>query len=216
MSPRRRLATLTLVVAAILAATIAAPSTALAEGRSIACMGRDTAAATVADQPDDLVWESLMDLPTGTVDDSYTTKTDALEATSDEGGTTLVLVTSETLSSEDLTCQLEQRDDVLFADEDEATDAETDDDQVTTQGDTTSQDDSDVVSPSRTYLSYQWFLKNTGLMASGVAGADIDLPSTTTRGSGTVVAVIDGGVDGTNPNLAANMVDLTTYPGLQS
>ncbi|MCI1226583.1 MAG: S8 family serine peptidase, partial [Atopobiaceae bacterium] len=42
------------------------------------------------------------------------------------------------------------------------------------------------------------------------------LPSTTTRGSGTVVAVIDGGVDGTNPNLAANMVDLTTYPGLQS
>lgn len=57
-------------------------------------------------------------------------------------------------------------------------------------------------------LSYQWHYNNNGSVASSVVGADINLFEawkTTTGSSNVLVAIIDGGVDYTHEDLAANM-----------
>ena len=70
-------------------------------------------------------------------------------------------------------------------------------------------------------LSKQWHYQNFGTIPNSVAGADINLFEgwkTTTGSSDVIVAIIDGGVDYTHEDLAANMyvneAELNGLPGV--
>lgn len=70
--------------------------------------------------------------------------------------------------------------------------------------------------PNDTYFSNQWGLENTGQTVNGVLGtndADIDAPTAwyTTKGNGTIVAILDTGVAKNHPDLSSKVVGRANF-----
>lgn len=94
---------------------------AFAQGRALVCVQQGDSQEALTTQSDgDLSWETLMDV-TSAVSTASTTETNgdgALTAQSSSSGASIVLVTSDSLSSADLVATLSERTGVLFAEED--------------------------------------------------------------------------------------------------
>jgi len=172
-----------------------------AEHRAIVCVRTQDKGETLqAQSADGLTWEPLMDVSGSTTGGVLTTQgTDQAE---------LMLVKSDTLTTEEIIAAAQARSDVIFAEPDT----------IGTLGDdldTQAADTSQIVTQSTAdYSRYQWGLKNTGLYSKGTAGVDIGNTSGLTGSKNTVIAVMDTGIDYTHEELADQMVDLRAYPSL--
>lgn len=179
---------------------------------------------------DGLSWDTLMDTSGSTVAESLGALSDeaasqgsgtpengilgngasvgsgtALSAQSDEQAYTISLVTSDTLTTDELLEQMSQRDDVVYAEADATCSLE--DEGVSTS--TANVDAGDIIPAGNDYTAYEWGLDNAGIFDNGTSGIDIGNDDGLTGSSDTIVAVIDTGVDDANQNLSGAMATLS-------
>ena len=173
-----------------------------AEHQAIVCVRTaDGGASLQAQGADGLSWEPLMDV-------SGTT-TGGVLTTQGADQTEIMLVKSDTLTTEEIIAAAKARGDVLSAEPDYIYTPDQEEGQTA--------DTSQIVNTSSTdYSRYQWGLKNTGLFTKGTAGVDIGNTGGLTGSRDTVVAVMDSGIDCTQEELADQMVNLLAYPSLVS
>ena len=178
-----------------------------AEHRAIVCVRTGDQGATLqAQSADGLSWEPLMDVTGATT--AATEKSDSL-TTQGSDGKELMLVKSDTLSTDEIIAAAKARSDVLFAEPDYVT---------TYKGENTqTADTSQIVDTSTAdYSRFQWGLKNTGLVNKGKIGLDVGNTTGLTGSRSTVIAVMDTGIDTSHPDLQDQMVNLDQYPALEA
>ncbi|MDD3164766.1 MAG: S8 family serine peptidase [Oscillospiraceae bacterium] len=151
----------------------------------------------------DFTWEPMADLTGVAQEDEIAGYSLGASDTA-----TLMLVTSPTTSSTALAAALTARDDVLIAEPDRR--IETDWLMLPGEGGV----DGAYAEGYSDYSEYQWMLENSGDFASGNAGFDLDIPDDMTGADDVIIAVLDSGMDVTNPALSTRLVDLSEYPGL--
>jgi len=173
-----------------------------AEHRAIVCVRTGDQGATLqAQSADGLSWEPLMDVSGTTTEGVLTTQgTDQTE---------IMLVKSDSLTTDEIIAAAKARSDVLFAEPDMIYTLKN----VGTQSVDTSQI---VDTSSADYSRFQWGLNNTGLVNKGKTGVDIGNTTGLTGSRSTVIAVMDSGIDYTHPNLQDQMVNLDQYPALEA
>jgi len=178
-----------------------------AEHRAIVCVRTQDQGVTLqAQSADGLSWEPLMDV-TG-VTTAATQKADSL-TTQGNDGKELMLVKSDSLSTDEIIAAAQARGDVLFAEPDYVC--------TLTNQNTQTVDTSQIVDTgSADYSRFQWGLKNTGLVNQGKIGVDIGNTTGLTGSRSTVIAVMDTGIDYTHPDLQDQMVNLDQYPALEA
>jgi LPXTG-motif cell wall-anchored protein len=213
-----------------------------AEGEAIALVVSSVGGEGLSTQADDLLSSAttLMDVS----DDAVTSECDTGNLTTQEQAVVqsatadatqrLVLVRDASKTTEQLIDELQADSRVVFAepnlyvssdDEDtsqttsQLTLQETLDQTVTGEADEPTTVDGQGLTTCSDLTAFQWGEKNDGHWGgSGTAGIDIDYAawdSTTGVGDGPVVAVIDTGVDETNPDLTNKMWrDGMSYPSL--
>lgn len=236
---RRRATAWIALCFAVVACACVFPGFAFAQGRALVCTqldgDRGVTPFMLTEDPDGLLWEGLAVVPEAgpmkTNVGSDVAKLASARSYTQSKGAEISLVTSDSLTSDQLVTLLEKRPDVLFAEVDRAYTAEelwggegdfpavASDAAVTLRSgaaNTAFDTNADIIDPLSPYYSFQWFLANGGTWTSGVRGVDINLPSGASDGSGAVVAVLDTGVDSTHPNLQGNMINLDAYPDFQA
>ena len=178
-----------------------------AEHQAIVCVRTQDQGATLqAQSADGLSWEPLMDV-TG-VSTAATQKADSL-TTQGNDGKELMLVKSDSLSTDEIIAAVQARGDVIFAEPNH----------VYTLKDVQTQtaDTSQIVNETKAdYSRFQWGNANTGLVDKGKTGVDIGNTTGLTGSKSTVIAVMDTGIDYTHPDLQDQMVNLDAYPALEA
>ncbi|MEG0757612.1 MAG: S8 family serine peptidase [Raoultibacter sp.] len=200
--------------------TVAFAQPAYAEGRALVCTQQGIARGIDPAAVDEtFTWESLMDVSPASLSAVFADGgMQSRSAVAQSSSARISLVTSETLTSEELVAVLEARDDIVFAEVDRVFTAEElwgDEYDIAASSITSVVPKaSDIVDPVLSYRNFQWFLGKGDPWASGLS-TDYHVNNTgTTPGKGAVVAVLDTGVDGTHFSLRDRMVNLSTYPGL--
>ncbi|MCI1665473.1 MAG: S8 family serine peptidase [Atopobiaceae bacterium] len=212
--PLQRLSAFALALLVAIACPFARPASIQAEtspsssqGRAIVCISAsDATDSGLSVQSDDgSTWEHLMDVSMADATEQDGSDEEDLSAQATGGvGKELVLVTSDTLSTDELVASLQARDDVLFAEPDEVVSVTSDD--ATSGADALRS----AASPSpASYERFQWGLENDGSVAGGTAGYDIGDTQGLSGSSDVVIAVVDSGVDYTLPSLSSRMIDLS-------
>jgi len=178
-----------------------------AEHQAIVCVRTGDQGATLqAQEADGLNWEPLMDVTGATT--AATEKSDSL-TTQGNDGKELMLVKSDSLTTDEIIAAAKARSDVLFAEPDVIFTLKN----QSTQAVDTSQI---VDTSSADYSRFQWGLNNTGLVNKGKIGADIGNTTGLAGSRSTVIAVMDTGIDYTHPDLQDQMVNLDQYPALEA
>ena len=178
-----------------------------AEHRAIVCLRTPEGMAPLAgDSGDGLTWEMLMDV-SGTVTAGGDPA--ALAGSDASAAETLMLVTSDSLSTEEIIAAAGARSDVLFAEPDYITFYDPEDSR-------TAEVPEALAAGTADYSRFQWALHNTGLLNQGTVGLGIGNTGGLTGSDSVVIAVMDTGIDYTNPDLQDRMVNLDLYPELQA
>jgi len=173
-----------------------------AEHQAIVCVRTGDQGATLqAQSADGMSWEPLMDVSGTTTDGVLTTQgTDQTE---------IMLVKSDSMTTDEIIAAAKARSDVLYAEPDTIYQFK--------MADTQDVDTSQIVDTSSAdYSRFQWGLNNTGLVNKGKVGVDIGNTTGLTGSRSTVIAVMDSGIDYTHPDLQDQMVNLDQYPALEA
>lgn len=207
------------VLGLVLSGSVLAASGDGVGARVIVCLRGD--ALSTYSLEDDLKWEPLMDVSTAntkTVDGdagiavmSEEAAPRALGASPENENLTLMLVTSDTLDNDTLIDTLEAREDVLFAEADTYTTLdETEGSRLGTEAAPRLETNWLNYKEGTDLSAFQWQLKNSGKITDGqtLNGQpvyDVGNTQALTGGNETIVAVMDTGIDYTNPNLTSQM-----------
>jgi len=129
-------------------------------------------------------------------------------------GNSIVMVKSDTYSTAELISMYERDGNVLFVEEDTESPYPVTEPEGRISGASSALSgtgSSDIITePAGNYTAFQWARKNTGFMDDGVEGVDAENSGDATGGSDVVIAVMDTGVDHTNPGLKENMYEISS------
>ncbi len=166
------------------------------QARVIVCLRGSDAVATQG--ADGYTWQTLMDV-TNVQGDGLSTQSLGENETK-----TLMLVTSDILSTQALIADLEGREEVLFAEEDVPITLDEE------YGATASEDGlgTQAAGARADYSKFQWLLNNTGKMTSGMAGYDVGNTQNLKGNTEVIMAVMDTGLDYDNPSLSQVVYNL--------
>jgi putative cell wall-binding protein len=180
-----------------------------ANGEAVVCVQADSTENMLGAAGDEgFSWEMLMDVSD--------TDADGLLKASPDSAKELMLVTSDTLSTEELIARLKTRSDVVFAEPNcifFVSDLENG------AGGVLSDTAESTAGLNRTisdYSSFQWGIFNNGTVDDGTAGYDIGNTDSLKGSDDVILAVMDTGIMSENRCLKSRMIDLNAYPGIMS